>query len=171
MRLTAGERSHDGMREPLHVAAVRSRLSRMGYRLHQHAFTSDDFEGICEAEEIILVRYPHPWTGAYFRHRGFDVIYIRSTLSGLLKPFVELHELAHFWLHYPEGPPPAQRAQLFDARRMLIDKVEHQASVIASLMLIPTIHIETYSTYELLELYGDRHIVEFRLCIYRTIGN
>src|SRR5688572_3198125 len=124
MRLKEGEQ---GKNEPICVGAVKARLKWIQYNLLEQSFTSDDFEIICEAEQIIVVREPRKWDGAYFRRKNRDIIYIKSSLTGSTKTFVEFHELAHFWLHDPE----ISLIQFFQHSRLLIGKAEREASMIS----------------------------------------
>lgn len=146
--------------EPFYVGAVKSRLKWCQIHFNENPLTSEDFEVICQAEGILLIRDNRKWDGAYFRRKDTDVIYIKSTLQGAMKTFVEFHELSHFWLHEP-GFYTAE------CNRNCLDKGEYQASFIAACALIPKSFVESFSKAELLEMFCYQDIVEFRLQIYK----
>jgi Zn-dependent peptidase ImmA (M78 family) len=160
MRSNEGERVNN---EPLCISAVKSRLRWIQYDLLEQSFTSEDFETICEAEQVIVVREPRKWDGAYFRRRGHDIIYIRSGLSGTLKTFVEFHELAHYWLHDPD----ISLIQFFQHSRLMIGKAEREASMVSACAIIPTNYIESFSKNELLEMFYLKELIDYRLQIYQ----
>jgi Zn-dependent peptidase ImmA (M78 family) len=160
MRLNAGEKRN----EPYYLTAVKSRLKWLNYDLHEIPMGSDDFEYVCDQENIIVIRESRKWDGVYFRRKDKDIIYIKSSLTGCFKTFVEFHELTHFWLHQPE----ITEMQFFNKPQVFISKAEHQASLVSACILIPTILIENLSVVELLESYPNKQIVDFRLQIYRN---
>lgn len=149
--------------EPICISAIKSRLRWINYRLSEDSLNSEDFEIICEAENIIVVREPRKWDGAYFRRQDRDIIYVKSTLQGTAKTFVEFHELAHYWLHDPD----ISLIQFFQHSSLIISKAEREASMVSAVAIIPTFCVENFSRNELLEMYQLKDLVNFRLQIYR----
>jgi Zn-dependent peptidase ImmA (M78 family) len=152
-----------GKSEPVCISAVKSRLKWIQYELLEQSLNSEDFEIICEVEQIIVIREPRKWDGAYFRRKNHDIIYIRQGLSGTIKTFVEFHELSHYWLHDPD----ISLIQFFQHSRLMIGKAEREASMISACAIIPTNYIESFSRNELLEMFGLKELIDFRLQIYR----
>jgi Zn-dependent peptidase ImmA (M78 family) len=163
MKLNAGER---GKNEPICISAIKSRLQWIDYKLLEDSLTSEDFEIICEAENIIVVREPRKWDGAYFRRKNRDIIYVKSSLVGSSKTFVEFHELAHYWLHDPE----ISLIQFFQQSSLLVSKAEREASIVSACAIIPTCYIESFSRNELLDMFRSLDLIEFRFQIYREYG-
>lgn len=105
----------------------------------------EDFEECCRLERIWVYRKRLRYDeGIFFYYKDQAVIVINKTLSGGLLLWTAFHELIHYFLHPPE-------LQYFT--KGTEDKVNYEANIITSVVLIPKYLIETKTFGELQDEY------------------
>lgn len=142
------------------------KFSPLGW--NERVFTEEAFTRICRRERIKVVEYPLTASpGFYIVCRGRHFITVDSRLRGVRRLYVQLHELAHYFLHVP---PHATAAHYFRLRPGT--KQEHEAEVFAAVALLPEPKLRRMLKVpaEEWEPGFTKEIIEFRLRVLETYG-
>lgn len=138
------------------------------YRLgwNERRLTEQDFHRICKRFNVKAVEMPLRTNGFYYRVMGRDFIAIDSRLSGVMKLFVQFHELAHFLLHTPES---GATANFHGVGRQT--RCEREADAVALCALIPQKLLNDRMASEIAEIDGlPPDLVAERLQIFARYG-
>lgn len=134
---------------------------------NQRPLAMEELEVICDQAGLVLVHSPFPGTGAYFRCKGLPVIAVDSRLNPEYAAFVGFHEFFHFRFH------PGS-IHTYDNTTYWLDKVELQASILASLAVIPTpFLVDTLISGDSLSRHSQlpEHVLELRLRVHQNYRN
>lgn len=107
---------------------------------NKKVFDEQDFYDLCRRESIRVIEGDFAARGEYKVYKKWPFIMLRKRLPAAMRVWIEWHELAHHFLHYPGS-------YLFDPSAAR--KVDFEANFVASVALIPTSLMETASLAEI----------------------
>jgi len=128
--------------------------------------TLKDFEETAERHDLIVSFQTIPWNGWLLRLDGLTFVIINKNLRNGHKAFVGFHEFFHHKYHPGDF--------FFYEKLRISNRVEYQASTMASLAIMPTPMLiddlmAKMNVFDLGEKYDvPRYIVEFRLRVYKA---
>lgn len=121
---------------------------------NKRVFTEQDFYDLCRRESVRVIEGDFVARGEYKVYKKWPFILLRRRLPSSMRIWIQWHELAHHFLHYPGS-------YLFDPGAAR--KVDFEANFLASVALIPTGLIETMGLDEIaLEFNYPKKMIEIR---------
>lgn len=124
-----------------------------------------DFNKICKKLGILVIEDGSDdmkRKGLYTEDEGVPIIFIRPELTGLERLWVLFHELGHHLLHAPATCFFSEGTQ---------HKAEHEASVFASIALIPEQYVRQLYLWDLYEVDEfAAKLFDIRLEVYEAYG-
>ncbi|MBW1712628.1 MAG: ImmA/IrrE family metallo-endopeptidase [Deltaproteobacteria bacterium] len=127
----------------------------------------EDLERLCQEEGVVLVVHPFPGEGLYFEHRGVPVVTVNRRLEPNHAAFVGFHEFFHYRFH-------PGTIHTYSSTPFWLNKIEFQASVLASLAVLPTPWlVQALARQEPLnEVFNlPEYIVDFRFRVHQEYQN
>jgi|SRR6185503_7676452 len=131
------------------------------YDWNQRVLTIDDFDRLCELEDVAVEKRETGFPGLYTRRDGRPVITISPAVLPRARGWVLWHEMGHVLLHDPGC------AFFYRNDR----KLERQADLVAACALIPRPLLEKASLSEIREEYRyPIELCELRQMFFREMG-
>jgi Zn-dependent peptidase ImmA (M78 family) len=121
---------------------------------NEKVFTERDFFELCRRESIRVIEGDFVARGEYKVYKKWPFILLRRRLPAAMRIWIQWHELAHHFLHYPGS-------YLFDPSAAR--KVDFEANFVASIALIPTKLMEDRGLEEIAtEFNYPKKLIEIR---------
>jgi Zn-dependent peptidase ImmA (M78 family) len=131
------------------------------YDWNQRVLTTDDFDALCELEDVTVEEAETGFPGLYTRKEGRPIITISPLVLPRARGWVLWHEMGHVLLH-----DPACGFMYLSA-----GKLERQADLIAACALIPRPLLENSSLWEIHEEYRyPIELCELRQRFYQELA-
>lgn len=103
----------------------------------------EDFETLCEAEEVRVLETSAKHKGEYCIYRNQPFILLKKNLKPNLKTWIAWHELAHHFLHYPAT---------HHFSRSTFRRMDREANFVAAIALMPSSLVKNLT---MAEIIGD----------------
>ena len=130
------------------------------YDWNQRVLTMDDFDVLCELEDVTVEEGETGFPGLYTRREGRPVITISALVLPRARGWILWHEMGHVLLHDPAC------AFMYKSERL-----ERQADLIAACALIPKTLLDRKTIWEIHDEYRyPIELCELRQRFFKEIG-